>query len=326
MKKRLFLQTKVHLMKFYLIAGFFLVQLLLPIQQVLASSYDSKPLSKMRHQNKEVEITPIKDEIFFNAKFELDKTSKKFKVAGSTNLPDDYKMIVSIRRRESGWSDAPLDIHIKNGYFYSDPLIGAQYRWKSSKEILQKHKLAPSDLSPGFYRLCFMGMGASSQPKSVQKIIGRRGEFLKGDLIYNLLDEDMFKNCQDCGDYSVYFTTKIKLDGEESTEADNRVGGETMARLIVLMEHAKTPPYLKMEQSSKLNEIRLCKQDKLPGICFASMKHRWDMEGCQEQYGIYKTESHLDCHSENEGCKIIYSKGYNKYPNEKKLQKCLNDL
>ena len=284
---------------------FFLIHILLPIHTAFASIQSSE-----HPKNISPKITPINEDIFLNAGFELDKTSNKFRITGETNLPNDYHLFLSIRRKENGFFDF-CNIHVKNGHFYSDLLV-----------CLEKGKTrsSPSDFSPGFYNLHFIGSVPSQQTPKNQKIIGKNGEFLRGKLI-----ENAYEDCEQCGlGNSVDFKIRIKLDGEESVESDNQIGTKLIAVYIAAAQ--KYPQFLKREKAAEINEVKACKQNALPGICYASIMHRMNIERCQQSYGIYKSEHNIDCSSESDGCQTIEHRKNNKNYNEKKLYRCLEDL
>lgn len=248
--------------------------------------------------------------IYLNPKFEFDDISKKYRIVGATNLPDGYKISVYIKRKESGWVSGLRDVNVKNGIFYSDFLISLLH------SVNKNGTIPPSELSPGFYNLSFVGALASIQPKTVQKVIGKDGEFLEGKTIKNFNEE--LKDCVgkngeflkgkvvnilgenvkcSVSNY-VDFRTKIKLDGEESVEADNKVGEkvleEFVAGTIPLIIANEGVPYVQRKLASQAEEANLCKQENLPGICFAQLKQKWYIEDCQKKYNADHNEKKLN--------------------------------
>ncbi len=86
-------------------------------------------------------------------------------ISGKTNLPDGTDLSVSLSRKSSSYSGQCFT-KVNNGQFKTTPYT--------------QHG-AP--LNPGNYVVSILTPYAPVQPKSVQKIIGGHGEYLKGALV-----------------------------------------------------------------------------------------------------------------------------------------------
>jgi hypothetical protein len=86
-------------------------------------------------------------------------------IFGVTNLPDDTKLLVSLRRKEANYF-AQANAVVLNGQFRSD-----------------RFTAAGKPLPPGNYTLEILMPLAAVQTSSVQQIIGKEGERLTGKLV-----------------------------------------------------------------------------------------------------------------------------------------------
>jgi hypothetical protein len=86
-------------------------------------------------------------------------------VVGVTNLPDDTKLMIGLRRKETNYF-AQAHVVVEGGQFKSERFT-----------VLGK------PLPPGNYRLEITMPLASVQPSTVQEIIGKDGEHLTGKLV-----------------------------------------------------------------------------------------------------------------------------------------------
>ncbi len=195
--------------------------------------------NKIKNQNIDSSTTPlhsksqtIKEDIFLDAQFIQNPNDPlDIRLAGSTNLPDETLIFASLYRKESGWFDVSKLI-IKNGKFYSDPLIGLKRR--SYPNILNKSNVEPEPLSSGAYSVHFIMTYPSAQAASVREKIGNLGEFLNGPLIIYPL-KDNSSNCPECEKLkNVDFSTMISLIGDESEQEDNRVANQGIREIIAI--------------------------------------------------------------------------------------------
>lgn len=86
-------------------------------------------------------------------------------IKGSTNLPDGMKLLVRVTRKESAFdSEAPVEV--QSGHFEVGPLLQSN-----------------TDLNPGTYNVDITSLPLSDQPAAVIRVIGKKGEELRGPLI-----------------------------------------------------------------------------------------------------------------------------------------------
>lgn len=91
-------------------------------------------------------------------------SDNRLKIYGSTNLPDDMELMLSITG-EDEYSDQSK-VHVYNGLFESD--------WISNQG---------RGLKSGNYNLLLTSSAATLQPNDVQKLLGQQGENLVGEYI-----------------------------------------------------------------------------------------------------------------------------------------------
>ena len=92
------------------------------------------------------------------------QTPSRPTIQGVTNLPDGTKLAVIVSRKESAYR-VETSTEVRSGGFLVGPL-----------------SQRGNELNPGLYKLEVAMVRAADQPLSVQQVIGRQGEKLRGPL------------------------------------------------------------------------------------------------------------------------------------------------
>jgi hypothetical protein len=92
------------------------------------------------------------------------QTPSRPTIQGTTNLPDGTKLTVLVSRKESAYR-VETSTEVRSGGFLVGPL-----------------SQRGNELNPGLYKLEVAMVPAADQPLSVQQVIGRQGEKLRGPL------------------------------------------------------------------------------------------------------------------------------------------------
>ena len=86
-------------------------------------------------------------------------------IRASTTLPDGMKLLVRVTRKESAFaSETPVEVQA--GHFEVGPL-----------------QQSNADLNPGTYNVEILSLPLADQPEPVTKVLGKKGEELRGPLI-----------------------------------------------------------------------------------------------------------------------------------------------
>ncbi|MDN6179769.1 MAG: hypothetical protein L0I84_01990 [Halomonas subglaciescola] len=110
------------------------------------------------------EIEPLKASISAAAAMRDDR---RLSVTGSTNLPDDARLLVVVERETSGGARWHERTRVKNGMFQVGPMGFG------------------SGVPDGHYSLSVQLAEASVQPVVVRERIGAKGQALEGELVEN---------------------------------------------------------------------------------------------------------------------------------------------
>ena len=119
------------------------------------------------------------------------QTPSRPTIQGATNLPDGTKLAVIVSRKQSAYR-VETSTEVRSGGFVVGPL-----------------SQRGNELNPGLYKLEVAMVRAADQPLSVQQVIGRQGEKLRGPLA-----------SREAGGLTVRYATTLQVGVAANPELD----------------------------------------------------------------------------------------------------------
>jgi hypothetical protein len=185
---------------------------------------------------KSPQLAEFKNGVAFKIRFD-NSPNMKPTIVGYTNLPDGTQLMLDIRRRKIGYVDG-VETTVQAGRFQTKNFSLTLGTFAG--RCVDCEDGPPLPLPPGDYDVSISTPLPEFEPPSVQQIIGKHGEFLKGSNTERSYSSRMVK-----------YHTVLRLGSGESADAD--------AKALELQKQAKQQATTKQDEKIPVAQV-MCKQ------------------------------------------------------------------